>query len=428
MGAKSGQTSRKAGLQRFALVLFGALLVVLVVGFAIAQGIGQPSVPSGDVALVEDAADGNATVSEAEYKRALVQGVAQGELKKLPKVGTTRYEELKTAALGGLIDRLWILGQAEEMGITATDKQIEDELDQIKEQNFPTPKAFNEFLATSKLSEEDVDRQVELQVLSKAIQEKVNSEAPLPSDDEIADFYEASKETQFTTKTSRDVRLIVNKDKAEVEAAKVQLEADDSPASWKKVAPKYSEDVSTSAKGGLQEGLTDEILPAGKLKTAIFDGATNELIGPIKYQGSWMLIEVVKLNPEKVQSLAEVRQEISAQLQQRAQETFFEKFVTGYQSKWESRTVCAAGFEIERCSNYQGKPAGVPGCYEADPKGGPPAECPAPVAQNTPAVPGSVTVLEPQGTRLPQRPVQPAPPKGKASEALPEGIEAVPGE
>ncbi len=37
------------------------------------------------------------------------------------------------------------------------------------------------------------------------------------------------------------MRVVVNKDKAKVEEAKAALEKDDSPASWKKVAAKYSE-------------------------------------------------------------------------------------------------------------------------------------------------------------------------------------------
>ena len=38
------------------------------------------------------------------------------------------------------------MGQAEELGITVTDKQVEDELAAIKKQNFPTDKAYEKFL------------------------------------------------------------------------------------------------------------------------------------------------------------------------------------------------------------------------------------------------------------------------------------------
>ena len=77
------------GRQRLALVVFGALFVVLFAGFAVAQGIGQPSVPSGDVAIVKDVPDDIGTVSEADFKRALLQQAAQAKLKKRRSRATT---------------------------------------------------------------------------------------------------------------------------------------------------------------------------------------------------------------------------------------------------------------------------------------------------------------------------------------------------
>jgi len=429
VGAKSGQSSKSAGIQRLWLVVFGALLILLFVGFAIAQGIGQPSVPSGDVAVVKAVPDDISNVSEEEFKRALLQQASQGGTKKVPKAGTDKYEELKGAALGELLDTIWIKGEAEELGISVTDKQIEDELEQIKEQNFPTPKAYAEFLKTSNFTQEDVDKRVELQLLSTQIQEKISNEAPPPSNSEISEYYDAAKATQFTTKPSRDARIVTSKDKGDVEAAQKALEADSSPASWKKVAAKYSEDPSTKSKGGLQKGLNEEILPE-PLKGDIFGAATGELVGPIKYQGNYTLIEVVKLNPEKAQSLGEVRSQITTQLTQQVQQEFFSEFVTNYQSKWTSRTFCASGFVIERCANYVGSghpSTASPACYEADPKA-PATECPAPVQQLAPALPGTTTVLKPQGERLPQRPRPEAAAEAgeEGASALPEGAEAAP--
>ncbi len=413
-------------MQRLALIVFGALFVVLFLGFAIAQGIGRESVPEGDVALVEEGPEGANTVSEADFKRAVVQQALQGGLKKPPKEGTTRYEELKSAALGELLDFIWIRGEAEEMDISATRKQITEELEKIKEQNFPTPDSYKEFLETSKMTQADVDKRVELQVLSNQITEKVNAKAGTPSNAEIEDYYEAAKSTQFTTKPSRDVRIITNKDKAEIEAAKAALEKAATDADWKKVAQKYSSDPTTKANGGLQQGLTEELLAtAGPLKKAVFESATGELVGPIKYQGNFTLISVTKLNPEKVQTLGEARAQISSTLQQQTQEAFFERFVANYQSKWESRTICAAGFEVQRCSNFKGngRPSGAdPACYEANPKT-PAAACPAPVTSISPAMPGSVSLLQPKGERRPQRPVPVGGDEAPAGgELLPEGV------
>jgi len=427
VGAKRGQ-SRKSGRQRLALVLFGALFVILFAGYAIAQGIGHPSVPSGAVAIVTHVPAEDGTISETDFKRALLQQAAQAKLKGTPKPGDDKYEELKEAALGELLDAIWIQGEAEELGIAVTPKQIATELAQIKKTNFKSEAEFQKFLKTSRFTKADVLARVKLQVLSTQIQETLTKEAPPASDDEISAYYDSVKDTQYKTAESRDVRVVVNKDKAEAEAAKSALEKDDSPASWKKVATKYSEDPTTKSKGGLQPALTEELLASQEeLKDAIFGNPAGVVVGPVDVQGKFFIVEVEKLNPEKVKSLSEVSAEIKGQLTQQLAQEVFSEFVAEYQSKWSSRTFCAEAFLIERCDNYvgNGHSSSAPeGCYEADPKGGIPKACPAPVAQVSPALPGSTTLIKPQGERLPQRPR----PEGlKEAPALPVGVPGTPG-
>jgi parvulin-like peptidyl-prolyl isomerase len=418
VGTKSGQNKkppaakagRAAGRQRLALIIFGALFVLLFVGFAIAQGLSGPSVPSGDIAAISGVPDDVGQISEAEYKLAVAQQVANGEPKKIPKPGSEEAEALKEAIMGQLLESAWIQGEAEELGISVTDKEIKTELAQIKKTNWPTPAAYKEFLKTSKLTQDEVNEKVKVQLLGTKIQELISGAAPPPSNSEIAENYEENKATTYTTKPSRDVRLLVNEDKGEVEAALKALEADDSPANWKTVAKKYSSDPSTSSKGGLQTGLTEELLQsAGPLKEAIFGAATGEVSGPVEFQKNYVVFEVEKLNPEKVQTLGEVRAQISAQLGETTKKEFLEEFITKFQTKWTSRTTCASGFEISRCANYPSslriakEREPYKSCYEANPKKAP-TECPAPVLQTKPAMPGSVTVAKPAGEQLVQRP------------------------
>lgn len=437
MGAKSGRkatkaqaaASKTAGVKRFSLVVFGALFIALFVIFAIAQGIGQPSVPSGDVAIVKGVPDGN--ISEAEYKRGLVQKVAAGELKKTPKPGTKKFQELKDAAVGEALQAVWIRGEGEELGLSVTDKQIEAELAQIKKTNFPTEKAFQEFLKTSNFSADEVNEKVELQLLSTEIQEAITSQAPPASSAEISNYYETEKAAQFTTKPSRDVRLIVNRNKAQAEKAKEALDQDDSAASWKVVAKKYSVDPTTKSKGGLQKEISEEFLQ-GVLKKAIFESATGEVVGPVGFQKNYFVVEVEKLNPKKVKTLDEVRSQIGTQLTEQKQQEYFAEWVTGYQAKWTSRSFCASDFLVSSCANFKGSghPSTAPeACYEANPKT-PATECPAPVEQIKPALPGTVTVLKPKGEQLIQRPRPQATPesaKAAAKEAIEEKIEGAAG-
>ena len=76
--------------------VLGAFLVVFFVIVAIAQGIGNPSVPSGDIALVQDAPDGH--ISTADYQTALQQAAAAGQTK-VPPPSSPQYAALRDSAV-----------------------------------------------------------------------------------------------------------------------------------------------------------------------------------------------------------------------------------------------------------------------------------------------------------------------------------------
>jgi foldase protein PrsA len=421
VASTKGQGKKSAGLQRLALLAFGALFILLFVIFAIAQGIGHPSVPSGDVAVVEDAPDGLSPVSEADFHHALLQAAAQGKVKPVPKPGDEKYDELKETALGEVFDAIWIQGQAAEMGISVTKKEIADELVKLKKQAFKTEQQYKEFLKEAHFTIADVNERVTIQLLSAKIQKQVTEETPQPSKAEIENYYEAAKSSQYTTGETREIRVVKNKDKAKVEAAKAALEKDDSAKSWAEVAKKYSTDT-TKSSGGLQAGVTEEQL-AAPLGPVVFAAPQGDVEGPLKEATTYTVYEVMNIAPEKVQSLDETKSQISAQLAEQAKQETFARFVRHYGARWQSRTFCASDFLIPRCANFKGdgRPTEAnPACYEANPKT--PAEaCPAPITQVKPAQPGTVSPLNREGQKLAQRPI---PANLKA--AAPEGASELP--
>lgn len=424
MASNQRQGRRSAGLQRLALLGFAALFILLFLVFAIAQGIGQPSVPSGAVAIVEEVPDDLGTVTEEEFQHALEQAAASAQVKPVPKPGDKKYDELQKTALGEVLDAIWIQGEAAEMGFSVTSQEIAKELEKLKKQAFKTEKQYREFLKEARFTEADVNQRVTLQILSAKIQEAVTEEAPISSSSEIEDYYEAAKATQFTTPETRDIRVVKNKDKAKVEKAKAQLEKDDSVASWNKVAKQYSTDAATKGSGGLQAAVSEGQL-VEPLGAEVFAAGQGDIEGPIQEPQGYVVFEVMKVTPEKVQSLEEAKSQISGQLAEQAKQQNFSRFIRSYGNTWTARTFCAPGFVTERCANFKStgrSPEAPPGCYEANPQGGRPEACPAPVPQVKPAQPGSVTVLTPEGQKLAQRPrpsvLQPAIPEG----ALPPGV------
>ena len=430
--------------------MFGALFLVLFLGFAITQGLGQPDVPSGAIIFVDDApsddtvvedCQGNksprdpGTITQAEFDCAFKQTAAQGGVKKLPKPGSDSYESIKKAAIGDLLDMVWIQGEAEDRGINVSQREVNAQLDQIVTQNFACKQGQNpfdckqlqQFLKTSHFSEADVLQRVKLQLLSSELQKQITSAVSPVTDQEISDYYTAAKD-QFTTPASRDVRLVLNRDKAKVDEAKSQLEQDDSSASWNKVAKEFSTDVSSKNNGGLRPGLTEGLVEE-PLNSQIFDAPKGQIEGPVKTPLGYYVFEVEKITPEQTKPLDQVKAQIRSQLHQNAQQQAFTQFVDDYGSKWQARTVCASGFVVERCSNFGSgaHPLNAPAdCYAANPKKGRPDSCPAPVLQLMPALPGTVNAALPQGVRLAQRP-RPVGLKPIGAQTLPGAAGGAPG-
>lgn len=392
--------------RRRAVLVFAILFAALFLVVAIADGVGHPSVPSGDVVLVEGAPGDSGEVSKADFERALKQAAAQAGQKKPPKPGEKQYEEVKETALKSLVEPIWIEGLAAEEGIAVSDKEVEAEFEKLKQENFKTEAEYKKFLEEADYTQEDVLQRVKLQKLSTELSEALKKRAPQPSKGEIENYYEAAKAAQFTQKANRDVRVVVNKDKKKAEEALAALTKDDTAKNWEKVAKQLSEDATTKESGGLKRAVTEETLEE-PLAKAVFNTPESQVEGPVKTKQGYTVFEVENSTPEEVQELKAVEAQIKSTLAQRAEQEYFTSFVSDFNSKYQARTFCAAGYTYSSCANYKssGHPSTAPeGCYEANPKGGLPEACPAPVFQLIPAVPGTITPLEPAGKPLAQRP------------------------
>jgi parvulin-like peptidyl-prolyl isomerase len=373
-----------------AAVVLAAFLVVFLVVVAIAQGIGDPSVPSGDVAVVEDAPDGH--ISTEEFDTALDQAAAAAGQTKVPPPSSPDYSGLRDSALSTLLLGRWLRGEASERGISLSDSEINNRLEQIKKQ-YGGQKGFQQLLKQGHFTPEQARGQIELQLLGNEIQKQVLPQDPGVSSSEIEDFYKANL-AQFEQPEARDVRRILNKDQAKVERAKALLEQDDSPASWKKVAARFSTEDATKDSGGLVEGVTvGQSEPA--LEEQIFSAEQGQLVGPFEGQSGFYLIEVEKITPAETTPLADVSKQIGQQLAQGKQQQITQDFQQDFLEKWTSRTFCADDYLIDRCENFTSSPQRIPGA--------------PPVISTFAVSPGQTAVFPGQPIpALPQGPIQPA--------------------
>ncbi|HTU16309.1 MAG TPA: peptidyl-prolyl cis-trans isomerase [Solirubrobacterales bacterium] len=430
-----------SGARKFGLVLFGAILVAVFAGIAIANGgVTQPSVPSGDVALVEEVPDGLGDISQEDYDTTFTQTWKRGGLKKAPKPGDAQYDQVRDAALNDLLDQAWLTGEASELGVNATQREVDNEFKTIRKDQFEDDAAYEKFLKDSGFTNEQVLQRVKLQVLSRKIEESITNSVTSVSDEDAKDYFEENKAT-YATPESRDIRLIVTDDKADADKAATALKEDPSDENFAKLAKKYSTHASKD-KGGetvATEGVFPD--PAG---ADIMSAEVDVVAGPVKAGESYYVYKVTKINEASEGSFDEVKDQIKQQLLPTKQQEAMSRFVASYNSKWTARTFCADDYLTSRCHNYEPSgrltqtdpstgavvDAAEAACYEADAAdkvadAKQPIACPSLVPGRKVPAPGSALGIgiDPSqviSTLPPQRPV----PAGDAEAAAAAGAAA----
>src|SRR3954469_18459417 len=235
-------------------ILFGATLALMVVIVAVAVGVGHPNVPSDDAAVIDDGSIDvpglfqGGHISKTDFDRFLLQTAKQNGVQQVPQPSDPQYKQLKDQAMQTALQIGWIVGEANKEGITFTDTEVQQSLQQIKSQ-FKSEAEYVKARDQAGLTDADVLERAKLTVIQNKIQEKLNSDVSSPSDSDARSFYDANK-SQFSQPAKRTIRIIQNKDANQVNAALQALQADNSAANWKKVASRFSTDATSKDKGG----------------------------------------------------------------------------------------------------------------------------------------------------------------------------------
>jgi parvulin-like peptidyl-prolyl isomerase len=403
--------------KRNVAILLGAVLVLGVVLIGVVQGYGHDDVPDGSVAIV----DGE-EITQADFDTAFQQASSQAGLQTPPAPGDEQYEQVRDQALTTLLDSAWIEGEGERQGVEITDKEVADTFNQLKSENFQTEEEYQQFLQQSGLTQEDIDERVRLQVISQKIQEQITADAPAVSDDEAQQFFDANR-SQFETPESRDIRVIVNKDPAQVQEAVTQLQADNSPENWNTVAAEFSTDPTSKDKGGVRAGVTPDQFE-DPLNTEIFDAAQGQVEGPVHTSVSDYAFQVDAITEGGETPFDEASEQIKQQLQQQVQQEQFASFLADYRDYWVELTICGDDFLTERCNNFKGNPAPCPDpslTAEQQQQQLEQSGCPPPVLTTSPAAPGTITAFQQAAGGQPQKPHPAGEAEASPAQSLPGG-------
>ena len=302
------------------------------------------------VSLGCKAAEPQANVDSQAKKIATFEGgsVTQGELDQFAQQSgfgnlspdDPQYKSAIQQIMPQLVGVEIAKAYASEHNITVSDKEVDQQVEKIKKQvgdqartsgqDLSNQEAYEQALKQNNITEEELRDDIRENLPVQKVQEQVAGNAE-PTDEEIRKFYEQNKKAQFTTPEQVCVRhILFNKDqKQKAEDVKKQLE---DGADFAKLAKQYSQDPGSAQKGGdlgcLGKG---ETVPT--FEEAAFGAKQGEIVGPVKTQFGYHLLEVTKTKPKQTRPLSEGKSQIRSQLTSQEQSQAFNKWLEEQKKK-----------------------------------------------------------------------------------------------
>ena len=255
------------------------------------------------------------------------------------------FQSLSSQTMDFLIKAYWYQALAHKLGIKITDAQVQKALNTAKKGQFSTAAQFQQFLTQSGQTMQDILFRVRVQqIYQKLLAKHPTTVTPA----EISTYY-TSHQSQFGTPESRNLKIVLTKTQAQAARGPKALEKGQS---WKAVVKKYSIDPTTKKNGGVLNGVTKGQQDAA-LTTAAFSAPKNKIIGPVKGQFGYYVIEVTKITPATQKTLAQssalIKQTLTSQKQTAAQTAIDAQA----KKAWLSKTKCRATYAMADCSGYK---------------------------------------------------------------------------
>ncbi len=311
-------------------LLVGVTLLVLV-GCDAAEPVANLDSQAKKIVTFEDGA-----VTQGELDEFAQQSGVDSSMSKDDPQYQAAVQQLLPQLLGIEIAKAY----AHEHDITVSDEEVDQQIEKIKAQvgdqarssgqDMSDQEAYEQALKQNNITEEQLRENIREALPFQKVQQRVAGDAE-PSDEEIQNYYEKNKVAQFTTPAQRCVRhILYNKDQKEkAEKAKQNLE---DGADFAKLAKEESQDPGSAAKGG-DLGCIGKGETVPEFEDAVFGAEQGEIVGPIKTEFGYHIIEVTDIKPEQTRPLKDVESQIRSQLSAEKQTEEFNRWVEEQKKK-----------------------------------------------------------------------------------------------
>jgi parvulin-like peptidyl-prolyl isomerase len=300
------------------------------------DGISSENVPANAVAIVA-----GTSVLRTDFERFFNQAekAAEARGEPFPEAGTPEYLVLQNQAVDYLIQRVELAKEADALGITVTDAEVTERLDQFKQQYFEGDEdKYKEEIATIGITEDDLRADLRAQLISEKIYDEVTGGATIP-DGDVQAYYDENQDL-FTTPDSREVAHILVETKKEAQDVYQQLQ---DGASFEELAKKLSTDEGSAENGGKLTDQKGSFVP--EFEEVAFTLDTGEVGEPVQSQFGWHVIKALEDTVKgAVTPFAEVESSIKEQLLGEKRNEAMAAWLKDVRVKYESQIGYGAGF------------------------------------------------------------------------------------
>ena len=204
------------------------------------------------------------------------------------------------AALDSLISQKLVELEAKEQNITATDAEVQKELDEVAEY-YGGLDVFEQSLKTYNLTLEDVKEDLAVQVkLEKLMKLKINV-----TDNEIQEYFTANKELYDVEEQVKASHILVDtEEKAQEIRQKLEAGGD-----FAELAKTNSQDTTNKDQGG-DLGTISRGQMVEEFEEAAFSLPVGEISQPVKTEYGYHIIKVTEKIPAREGTLAENKEGI----------------------------------------------------------------------------------------------------------------------
>ena len=279
--------------------------------------------PQGAIAEV-----GSALVTQDQFNQLATAYVAAG---KAPNKASqpSEYRRFERALAEYLVVQQVLQQEASTFGVTVTDADVQNKLDQITQMFQGDQEKFQAALKTQHLTLDQLKASILQDLWLERMKQAVTGTITI-TDDEAQTYYTAHK-SEYVEQESRTVKHILISpfatlsdgtvsttatqqqwDAAKSEAEKVRSEIQNG-ADFSIEAGKYSDDQSTKSSGG-ELGAVVRGQMAPEFDEAVFSLKKGELSEPVKTQYGYHLIEVTDITPEQQLAFDQVKETIKTAL------------------------------------------------------------------------------------------------------------------